>query len=377
MSIPIRVAQVVGRMKSGGVERTILNHFTHIDPTRIQFDFFAQEDSTSIPYKEIENHGGRVFLIPSYKNLPQYLLACERLFRETRPDIVHSNMNALSVFPLRAAKKANIPIRIAHSHSTADSHEHIKTLAKDILKPFSRIYPTNYAACSLHAARWLFGNKIVDEDKVFILHNAININNFTFNPEIRLKKRQELGIENSQVLIGQVGRISHQKNQLFTLQVFAQLLRIIPNAVLTIVGDSDGVDLIKEIERLGISNHIRMLGVRNDVSQLYSAFDVLMFPSTYEGLGMASIEAQAADLPVISSTEVPEEADIIPELVYRVSLQDSITNQWIPSIQKALSEHPAQYRTSRYTQVKDAGYDIVESASRLTNWYESLTKERK
>lgn len=120
-----------------------------------------------------------------------------------------------------------------------------------------------------------------------------------------------------------------------------------------------------------------MLGVRNDVSQLYSAFDVLMFPSTYEGLGMASIEAQAADLPVISSTEVPEEADIIPELVYRVSLQDSITNQWIPSIQKALSEHPAQYRTSRYTQVKDAGYDIVESASRLTNWYESLTKERK
>lgn len=376
MPRPIHVAQVVGRMKSGGVESTVLNHFLHTDPEQVHFTFIAQEDSTFIPYGTIKNHGGEVLLVPSYKKLPQYIKACTRIFQENKPDIVHSHMNALSIFPLRAAKSADISIRIAHSHSTADPNEHIKTLAKDVLKPFSRLYPTNYAACSEHAAQWLFGNKLVEEHKVFILRNAIDIPKFIFNSGIRATKRKELDIQDDQVLLGQVGRISHQKNQLFTLQVFAQLLQSMPNAVLALVGDNDGVDIHQEIQRLGIGSQVRLLGVRNDVAQLYSAFDALMFPSTYEGLGMASIEAQTADLPVICSTNVPSEADIIPELVYRASLKDPIGTRWIPTIQNALARHPALQRTDRSIQVQAAGYDIQQSAVQLTKWYETLVKEQ-
>ncbi|PLS23808.1 glycosyltransferase, partial [Bifidobacterium imperatoris] len=148
MNVPIRVAQVVGRMMGGGVEATVMNHYRHVDHDRVQFDFIVQDDSTVVPAEEIESLGGRVFEIPSYKRLPAYMKACERLFRELRPSIVHSHMNSLSVFPLKAAKDADVPVRIAHSHSTSNPREYAKTAMKMVLRPFSRVYPTHYAACS-------------------------------------------------------------------------------------------------------------------------------------------------------------------------------------------------------------------------------------
>ena len=118
MQKPIQVAQIMGRMMGGGLEATIMNHYRFLNHDEVQFDFIVQEDSDHVPSKEILDAGGRIYTVPSYKSLPNYIKTCKRLFTEIRPDIVHSNMNALSVFPLRAAKEAGIPVRIAHSHST-------------------------------------------------------------------------------------------------------------------------------------------------------------------------------------------------------------------------------------------------------------------
>mgnify|MGYP001287469878 CR=1 FL=1 len=136
---PIRVAHIMGHMMGGGVEATVMNHYRHIDRSRVQFDFVVDADSTAVPREEIESLGGQVFIVPPYKRLPQYLTACERLFREQKPDIVHSNINSLSVFPLAAAKHAGVHVRIAHSHSTANPREYVKTVAKNVLKAFSQI----------------------------------------------------------------------------------------------------------------------------------------------------------------------------------------------------------------------------------------------
>lgn len=139
MSELIRVAQVVGRMMGGGVEATVMNHYRHIDRSRIQFDFIVQNDSTVVPEDEIKALGGRVFTIPSYKHLSAYINACEQLFCDLKPTIVHSHMNALSVFPLGAAKRAGVPVRIAHSHSTSNPREYTKTAVKMALRPFATL----------------------------------------------------------------------------------------------------------------------------------------------------------------------------------------------------------------------------------------------
>lgn len=130
MAEPIRVAQVVGKMVGGGVEAVVMNYYRHIDRSKVQFDFLVDSDSTLVPREEIESLGGRVFEIPPYQHVVEYQRELQRLFKEENWKIVHSHINALSVFPLRAAKKAGIPVRIAHSHSTSGKGSLLKMSSK-------------------------------------------------------------------------------------------------------------------------------------------------------------------------------------------------------------------------------------------------------
>ena len=180
---PIVVAQIMGKWVGGGVEAVIMNYYRHIDRSKIQFDFICDEDSTNIPYEEIEKLGGHVILCPPYQKLFKYMKFLEKLFREKKYRIVHSNINTLSVFPLRAAKKAGVKVRIAHSHSTSNPKEWKKNLLKNTLRPFSKKYATDYFACGELAGRYLFGNKTFDSGKVKIVHNAIDVEKFKFDPE--------------------------------------------------------------------------------------------------------------------------------------------------------------------------------------------------
>ena len=182
---PIIVAQVMGKWVGGGVESVIMNYYRHLDHSKVQFDFICDEDSTRIPYDEIKKLGGRVFLVPKYQNLPKYLKALEKLFKENKYRIVHANINTLSVFPLYAAKKAGVSIRISHSHSTSNPKEWKRNLIKNILRPFSKRYATDYFACSELAGRYLFGNKAFDQGEVKIIHNAIDIEKFKFDEVAR------------------------------------------------------------------------------------------------------------------------------------------------------------------------------------------------
>lgn len=282
-------------MMGGGVEATVMNHYRHIDRSQVQFDFIVQTDSTVVPKDEIESLGGRVFYVPPYSNPVKYVNACRQLFQQIHPRIVHSHMNAVSVFTLMAAKQAGVPVRIAHSHSTSNPNEKAKTLVKNVLRPFSKVYPTHLAACSEYAARWLFGDQVVDAKQVHIIHNAIDIDRFTFNSQSRAIKRDELGVGDSQLLIGQVGRICFQKNQTFTIKVFSELLKNNPSAVLAIVGDGDDSELRKEIHDLRIERNVKLLGIRDDVADYYSAFGIFLFRQSISGISDELIEAAKLD----------------------------------------------------------------------------------
>ena len=132
----MRVAQIVGKMVDGGVEAVVMNYYRHINRNQIQFDFIVDEDSTYIPREEIESLGGQVFVVPPYQKLDKYLSALGVLFKENQYKIVHSHINTLSVFPLYAAKKAGVPIRIAHNHSTAVLGEWKKNTLKYMLRRY-------------------------------------------------------------------------------------------------------------------------------------------------------------------------------------------------------------------------------------------------
>ena len=345
---PIIVAQVMGKWVGGGVESVIMNYYRHLDHSKVQFDFICDEDSTRIPYDEIKKLGGRVFLIPKYQNLPKYLKALGKLLKENQYRIVHSNINTLSVFPLYAAKKAGVPVRISHSHSTSNPKEWKRNLIKNILRPFSKRYATDFFACSEVAGRYLFGNKAFNQGEVKIIHNAIDVDKFKFDEVARKKLRQEFGIKDSTVVIGHVGRFVQQKNHTFLVDVFKEYHEKNPDSKLLLVGSGPLEDEIKKkVEKLGLKDSVLFLGQRDDINKLYSVMDVFYLPSLYEGLPVVGVEAQAAGLPTIFSNGISSEAIIsknakivaVQEVEAYIKKIDEVTQNNKQRMSAAISEN--------------------------------------
>ena len=357
---PIIVAQVMGKWVGGGVESVIMNYYRHLDHSKVQFDFICDEDSTRIPYDEIKKLGGRVFLVPKYQNLPKYLKALEKLFKENKYRIVHANINTLSVFPLYAAKKAGVPVRISHSHSTSNPKEWKRNLIKNILRPFSKRYATDYFACSELAGRYLFGNKAFDQGEVKIIHNAIDIEKFKFDEVARKKLRKEFGIKDSTVVIGHVGRFVQQKNHTFLVDVFKEYHKKNPDSKLLLVGSGPLEDEIKKkVEKLGLKDFVLFLGQRDDINKLYSAMDVFCLPSLYEGLGVVGIEAQVAGLPCMFSDKIPDDIKITDSIRF-IKLTDKL-KIWGDEIVKVVIDKRSSTVSNRCTK----NYNIEEAVTFL------------
>ena len=314
---PIVVAQIMGKWVGGGVEAVIMNYYRHIDRTKVQFDFICDEDSTNIPYEEIEKLGGKVILCPPYQKLHKYMKFLEKLFREKKYRIVHSNINTLSVFPLKAAKRAGVPVRIAHSHSTSNPKEWKKNLMKSVLRPFSKKYATDYFACSELAGRYLFGNKAVNANKVKIIHNAIDVDKFRYDPAARKRIRREIGLDDNDFVIGHIGRFVEQKNHRFLIDIFAEVKKEKKNAKLVLVGQGPLEEEIKEkVKSLNLEKDVVFLGQRNDTNKLYSVFDVFCLPSLYEGLPVVGVEAQTNGVYCVFSEYITKEIMISDDAEY-------------------------------------------------------------
>lgn len=355
---PIVVAQIMGKWVGGGVEAVIMNYYRNIDRTKIQFDFICDSDSTNIPYDEIKKLGGKVIICPPYQKVLKYEKFLIDLFKKNNYKIVHSNINALSVFPLRAAKKAGVPIRIAHSHSTTNKKEWKKNLMKQALRPFSKKYATDYFACTEHAGRWLFGNKEYDKGTVYLLNNAIDLDKYKYDEKIRNSKRKELKIKPSTFVVGHIGRFVEQKNHRFLIDIFNEIHKKNNDSLLLLAGQGPLMDEMKEkVHNLGLDDNVQFLGQRKDANELYNVMDLFLFPSLYEGLGMVLIEAQANGLPCIASTEVPKIADISNNVQF-YDLNDSI-DIWLKN-----------YETNRFKFIcKNCIYDIKKEAEKLEKYY--------
>ena len=364
---PIIVAQIMGKMNGGGVETVIMNYYRHIDRTKVQFDFICDEDSTNIPYEEIEKLGGHVILCPPYQKLFKYMKFLKKLFHEKNYYVVHSNINTLSIFPLKEAKKAGVKVRIAHSHNMSDPHEFKRNLLKNILRKFSKKYATDYYACGEAAGRYQFGNKVFDAGKVTIVRNAIDVEKYKYNPAIRKKIRDELGIEEKDFVVGHIGAFRRQKNHIFLIDVFARVKKIHKNAKLVLAGQGPLEETIRhKVKEMGLDRDVLFLGQCNNTNELYSAFDVFCLPSLYEGLPVVAIEAQANGLRCIFSKSITTEI--------RTEKSTFITND-ISEFANAIINEGAN--CERINNLKK-DYDITYQSMRLLdNYHEALKRKTK
>ena len=359
-SDPIRILHVVTYMGRGGLETMIMNYYRRMDRAKVQFDFLTHRDFRADYDDEIEALGGRIFRLPrlvpwsrSYRNALDSFFAAHPEYK-----IVHVHQDCLSAVALEAAKKAGVPVRIAHSHSGSQD-KNLKYLIKLYYKRKIPALATQLFACGKEAGDWMFGGA-----PFRVLNNAIDAAKYAYDQEKCRYMRDSLGIAQDAFVMGHVGQFDPVKNHTFLLDVFAEAAKRDPAAMLLLVGD--GV-LRPEMERtaaeLGIGDRVIFTGLRSDVPDLIQAMDCFVFPSLYEGIPVTLIEAQAAGLLCIVSDGVPAECRKT-DLVTRISLSRGAAEWAGEVLQKA-----GTARENTLHQIKDSGYDIAENAAFLQDFY--------
>ena len=367
---PIRVLQIIGNVCGGGVESVILNYYRNIDRTKIQFDFVVDGQGLENFDLEVKKMGGKIYHITPYqKNIFKYMYQIFTIVKNNKYLIVHSNMNTLSFFSLMPAFLAGAKIRILHNHSTAVKSEILRSFLKYILRPFAPVFANRFLACSRVAGEWMYGKKKMRNNEIKILNNAIDLNRYAFNPEMRTKYRKELGINSDTFVIGHVGRFMYQKNHDFIIDVFNELLKKKPNSKLLLIGDGPLQNKIKnKVNTLNLNQNVIFLGLRSDVSLLYSLMDVFVLPSWYEGLPVVSVEAQANGLPCVFSTNVTMESKLTPYVDF-IDLNDS-NDVWCDKI----ISYENIRNNNALPELRDAGFDISNMSLKVGNWYQELFK---
>jgi len=359
---PVRIAQIVGMVQMSGVDAVVMNYYRHIDKSKFQFDYFMDGLEKTPIDDEILTMGGRIYKLPPYqKDMKKNLAVFRSIINENDYKIIHSHMNTLSVFWLREAKKAGVPVRIAHSHSTAGKGEGMRNIMKYMLRPLSKIYANNYCACSNYAGRWLFGKN------VNIIRNAIKADDFIYNEILRKEVKDEFGLTD-EIVIGHVGRFMYQKNHDFLVNIFCEIEKLNKNVKLFLVGEGPLRSKIEEqIKEKKLENKVIFTGTRTDVTRLLQGMDCFVLPSHYEGLGLSAVEAQAAGLPCFISDKVPDEA-MLNEQCWKYDLKLP-SKVWAKEILEKTGLHQ---RKSNIEEIVKKGYDIKVEAGKLERYYEEL-----
>lgn len=352
----MKVLQIGLSCSRGGIETMIMTYFRALQPKGITFDFVDIYGDGLAFSEEIEALGGTIYRLPNYKKHP---FRAKRMLRKIIADyeIVHINMlSAANLLPFHAARK-NGRTPILHSHNTGTEGIVRKVLHKINFRKIKRA-KTVRLACSNLAGEWLFGSSSFE-----VIPNAVDCDKFEFHGEDRAKVRSQYEIADGTLLLGFVGRLNAQKNPLYLLDILKAVLEKGLDAKLVLVGDGE---LRQDIETAAETGNIRdrviFVGNQADIASYYSAMDIFLLPSTYEGLGIVAIEAQANGLPCLLSDRVPEEV-IASNRVSFLSI-DGNAAEWADKIKEESAKPFARNNSVRGTQ-----YDINCSAELLKRVY--------
>ncbi len=356
--------------ESGGIESFLYNVLCRMDLTGLEIDLVAAKIGESIFTDGLAQRGVRFYeLSGNPRHLLRNWTTFWQLLQKRKYDVIHFNVfQGLSLSYVQLAKEAGVPVRIVHCHGPALRPSKTRWLKMRIHLSARTLFAnaaTEHWACSSAAAKFMFPDWILQKDGFAYIHNGIDTARFQFCMEQRKELRRALAISRDFV-IGHVGRLCEEKNQMFLLDIFANVLQRRPDSILLLAGGGSMEPRLRQkAKELNVEARVKFLGVTDKIPQLLWAMDAFVFPSLFEGLGIAAVEAQAAGLPVFCSKQVPDEARVISRF-YKLSLKDSVS-QWAEMIlTHSLSDMD---REKGAEQVRWAGFEIDDVARTIESAY--------
>lgn len=356
----IRVLHVVNNLACGGIETWLRNLVLQQD-RRFQNDFVVLRKTNRKSYDdEIKNSGSRVLgpLMPPVRSklLARFLLKKEfaKILRTNRYDVVHVHAYNLAGGLLSVASDSGVPVRIVHSHNQIQPSKGLTAAFRRLYATRDRRlvlkYATDIAACSQGAGRSFIDDSVWNNDpRCSVIYCGIDLDEFRLAASqlsSSVKLRQRYGIPEDAVVIGHVGSMKRQKNQKFFLDICRELSRRSEKYYFFLAGEGTLYDEVREYAcTLGIQDRVVMPGLCKTPEIMCGLFDVFLFPSLFEGLGIVILEAAASGLFTICSDMIPKDLtesslkDRIhcvsltePELVWANCVEESVGKKISPAV---------------------------------------------
>ena len=353
--------------KPGGVESVIMNYYRNMDRQKLQFDFLCNTEIVAYE-DEIKSLGGNIYRITARsKNFIQYRKDLKNFFDENakKYDTVWVSICSLAnIDYLKMAKKYKIKNRIIHCHNSQNMDSKLRGLLHRFNRLFIGKIANIYWSCAKDSSPWFYNKKIMNSSNYAVINNAIDIDKYKFDKEKRNEIRKELNYKDTDIVIGNVGRMHFQKNQIFLLKIFKELLKLNSNYKLEIIGDGEDREKIEKfISENNLENDVKLLGNRNDVDKLFSGMDIFLFPSLFEGLAVSLVEAQTSGVMIFATKDtIPDEIKMVKDNYFAISLdEDEIV--WAKQIYENYKSNYVRAGTEKY--IKDAGFDIKEEAKKI------------
>lgn len=321
-----------------------------------QLDFIVSEEGGCYT-QEVLDRGGRIYAIPQRtKNFAGAFRGIMSVVRENGYDaVLKLGENSLAAMDLIAARLAGARTLALRSCNAPTGLSVASRCIHTMLKPVLNRVTTLRLAPSALAAEFMFGKRA----DVHLLHNGVDLNVYHFDQDSPRRVREEFSLRDK-LVVGHIGRFHKQKNHHYLLEVFSEIRKRRPDAVLLLVGIGELEDQIRgRTEDLRLMDSVIFAGQRFDIPQLLSAMDVFVFPSLYEGMPNTVIEAQATGLPCVIADTITPEADITGLVTY-LPLTESI-EVWADTALSVISED----RRDTAADFIAHGYDIKTVAKEL------------
>lgn len=380
----IRILHVFARLNCGGAEKRTLELVrywaTHPPEVPLRTDFCCLSGLPGVLDAEARTWGCQIHYIPLRRL--GFLRRFQRLLEEGGYHVLHSHVHYPSGLFTFLAQRSGVPVRVVHFRSTEDGrgrtlvHRLTSLLGKTLIARTA----THIVAVSRAAMVGAWGPRWNADPRCHVIYNGLDLAGFPEPGDAspRESLRKWLGLNEPCRIAVHVGRESPPKNHLRLLEIFSQLRAHDKTSQLVLVGEiAQNSQLHTEIARRHLQDHVHVVGRRDDVPAILAGADVMIFPSLWEGLPGAVLEALAAGTPVVAS-DIPTHREIavhFPELLHLVPLGASNV-QWAQQV-LALPRPTPSIRTAARRRFMAGPFSLEVSADALLRIWRSAGGDKK
>jgi glycosyltransferase involved in cell wall biosynthesis len=368
-----RVLHVIKWLPRGGIETWLTHIFANSADGPFQHEVLLMQEEIG-PYEaKVRGAGVRIHTLPVRRWL-SWLFQLRRFLRANGPfAAVHSHVDSIVSGPVLAVAAASgVPVRILHNHaaqSQGANYQNLRYKVRELVgTSVAAVAATRRVAISEMAMEQSAGSRWRQRKDCTILLYGFDYGHFRGARGRAERIRGELDIKPGSRVVGHVGRFASQKNHAFLIDTFAEYLTHDTEAVLVLIGHGPlEADVRAQVERLGIAASVRFAGGTDDIAAFMTLFEVFVFPSFSEGLGIVALEAQAAGTPVIMPDNMPHEVIVIPEGVTLLPLEAG-SRAWAAKIGEILGR-PTPNRAEWLARVERSAFGLDRCIADLNAIY--------